>query len=64
MGVYAYLHRFQLEMMAEQASRTEKVKHVDHEKRVEDGCGEFYMTEMSGTRIITCVARFAPIKIQ
>lgn len=50
--------------MAEQAGRTEKVEHVDHEERMEDGCGEFYMAKVSRARIITCMTRFTPIKIQ
>lgn len=44
----AYFHRFQLEMVAEQAGRTEKVKHINHEKGVEDGCGKFNVTKVSG----------------
>jgi len=49
-------------MMAKQAGRAEKVEHVNHEKWMEDRCGEFYMAKVTGTRIIARMTRFAPIE--
>ena len=58
----AYFYPFRFEMMAEEAGCAEEVEHVNHEKRVEDGCGKFYMAKVAGTRIVTCMTGLAPIE--